>query len=155
MHDRALQHHCAGADVEDASVIIEGEHARRDEHELEAARRQMQMEIRRARILAIDRKIGRDLVQQEGLVIGVEAIVGSVVERLRPIGRLVVRILLAIEGDELLPVQLERIAVGMKEASKMRRDPGVFVHLKPPVERSVDNWAFMIVRRTSFYRNAK
>ena len=64
VHDRALQHHRAGADIVEAPVIVEGERARGDQHELKAARRQMKMEIGRAGVGQIDRQVGRDLVQQ-------------------------------------------------------------------------------------------
>ena len=93
MHDRALQHHRAGADIVEAPIVIEGEHARRDQHELETARWKMKMEIGGAGIFAVDRQIGRDFMEQESFVVGVKAFVGAVVERLRAIGRLVFRLL--------------------------------------------------------------
>ena len=120
MHDRALQHHRAGADIVEAAIVIEGEHARRDQHELETARRQMKMEIGGAGIGEVDRQICRDFVQQEGFVVGVKAFVGAVVEGLRAIGRLVLRILVAIDRDEICVVQAERRAVRAREAGNLR-----------------------------------
>ena len=52
----------------------------------------------------------RDFVQQEGLVVGVEAFVGAVVEGLRTVGRLVLRIPVAIDRDEILRVEAEGIS---------------------------------------------
>ncbi len=119
VHDRALQHHRAGADIVEAPVIVEGERARGDQHELKAARRKMQMEIGGAGVGTVDRQIGRDLVQQEGFVVGVKAFVGAVVERLRTIRRLVLRIPVAVDGDEVLRVEAERRAVRVGEAGDL------------------------------------
>jgi hypothetical protein len=92
MDDGALQHHRARADVMKAAVVIEGEHPRGDHHELESPWRQMEMEIRRSGVGAVDRQIGRDLVEQQGFVVRVEALVRAIVESLRAIGRLVFRV---------------------------------------------------------------
>ena len=128
MHDRALQHHRARADIVEAPVIVEGEGARGDQHELKAARRQMQMEIGGAGVGTIDRQIGRDFVEQEGFVVGVEAFVGAVVEGLRPIRRLELRIPVAIDRHEILGVEAERRAVRVGEAGRLEIARSMHVH---------------------------
>ncbi len=128
MHDRALQHHRARPDIIDAAIVVEGEHARGHQHQLKAARRQVKVEIGGAGILAVDRQVSRDLVQQEGLVVGVEAFIGATVQRLRAIGRLVGRILVAIDGHEILMVEAERIAVGARQARPFEIDRSMHVH---------------------------
>jgi hypothetical protein len=89
MNDRTLQHHRAGADIIYPAVIVEGEHARRDHHELETAGREVKMEIGWPGIGPIDRQVCRNLVQQEGFIVLMKALVRSVIKCLRPISRLV------------------------------------------------------------------
>ncbi|MGY4506134.1 hypothetical protein ACVWYH_010091 [Bradyrhizobium sp. GM24.11] len=128
MHNRALQHHCARADIVETAVIVEGEGPRGDQHELKAARRQMQMEIGRAGVGAIDRQIGRDFVEQEGFVVGVKAFVGAVVERLRTIRRFELRIPVAIDRHKIPGVEAKRRAVRMGEAGRLEIARSMHVH---------------------------
>lgn len=128
MHDRALQHHRAGADIVEAPVIVESERARGHQHQLEAAGWKMQVEIGGTCVGAVDRQVGRDFVEQEGLVVGVEAFVGAVVECLRAIGRLEFRIPVAVDGDEVLRVEAERRAVRMGEAGRPEIARSMHVH---------------------------
>ena len=125
MHDRALQHHRTGTDVVKPAIVIEGEHARRDQHELVAARWKVKMEIGGAGIGAVNRQICRNLVEQEGFVVGLKAFVCAVVERLRAIGRLVRGIPVAIDGHEILVVQAEGIAVRAGKARPFEIDRGM------------------------------
>ena len=89
MNDRALQHHRTGGDVVKPAIVIEGERARRDQHELVTAGRKVKMEIGRAGIGEVNRQICRNLMQQEGFVVRMKSLVGATVEGLRAIGRLV------------------------------------------------------------------
>ncbi len=118
MHDRALQHHSAGADIVEAPIVIEREHARRDQHELETARWKMKVKIGGACIREINRKIGRDLMEEEGFVVRMKAFVRAAVERLRAISWLVCRFLVAIDGHKTLSVQADGIAVRAREARR-------------------------------------
>ena len=128
MHDRALQHHRTGADVVNSAIVIEGEHARRDQHELVTARRKVKMEIGGAGIGQVNRQICRNLVEQEGFVVGVKAFVGAIVERLRAIRRLVRSIPVAIDRHEIPGVQAEGIAVRAGKARPFGIDRGMHVH---------------------------
>ncbi len=89
MNDRALQHHRTRTDVVKSAIVIEGEHARCDQHELVTAGWKVKMEIGGACIGAINRQICRNLVEQEGFVVRMKAFVRAIVEGLRAIGRLV------------------------------------------------------------------
>lgn len=129
VHDRALQHHRAGTDIVEAPVIVEGERARGDQHELKASRRQMQMEISGAGVGPVDRQIGRDLVQEEGLVVGVKALIGAVVERLRPVRRLELRIPVAIDRHEILIVEAQPRAVRTGETGEIEISGSMHVHV--------------------------
>lgn len=77
MHD--APHRRAWAHIVQLPVIVEGEHARGDEDQLEAAGRQM--EVGRPRILPHG-EVGRHFLQQEGVVVGVQAFQRAMVERL-------------------------------------------------------------------------
>lgn len=128
MHDRALQHHRAGADIVEAPVIVEGEGARGDQHELKAAGWQMQMEVGGTGVGTVDRQIGRDFVEQEGFVVGVKAFVGAIVKGLRAIRRFELRIPVAIDCDEVLGVEAKRRAVRMGEAGRLEIARSMHVH---------------------------
>src|ERR1700691_4577883 len=111
MNDRALQHHRTGSDGMILAIVIEGKHARRDQHELVTTRWKMKMEIGGARIGTVNRQICRNLVEQEGFVVRMKAFVRTVIERLRAIRRLVRRIPAASAGDEILVFQVQRSPV--------------------------------------------
>lgn len=128
MHDRALQHHCARADIVEAPIVIEGEHARRDQHELEAAWWKMQMEVGRAGVFAINRQIGRDLMEEEGFVVGVKALIGAAIKCLRAIGRLVCRVLVPIDRYEIPMIQAERVAVRVLKPRPFEVDRSMYIH---------------------------
>ena len=64
----------------------------------------MQVEIGGAGVLSINRQIGCYFVQKEGFIIGIKAIVGAAVERLRAICGLVLCIAVPIDRDKLLLV---------------------------------------------------
>ena len=128
MHDRALQNHRTGADIVNPAIVIEGEHARRDQHELVTARRQVKMEIGGAGIGQVNRQVCRDLVEEEGFVVGMKTFVGAIVQRLRPIRRLVHCIPVAIDRHEIPGVQAEGIAVRAGEAGRFGIDRGMHVH---------------------------
>ncbi len=57
-------------------------------------------------------------MQQESLVIGMKAIVRPAVERLRPVGCPVFALDMAIDDDELLPVEAKLLARGIHEAAE-------------------------------------
>src|SRR5882757_10815212 len=128
MHDRALQHHSTGADAVNAPIVIEGKHARGDQYELESARWKVKMEIGGAGIFAVNRQIGRDLMEQEGFVIGVKAFVRAVIERLRAIRRLKLHVPIAIDGYEILIIQAKRIAVRASKARPFEIDRSMYIH---------------------------
>src|ERR1700723_2978876 len=116
MNDRALQHHRTGSDGMILAIVIEGKHARRNQHELVTTRWKMKMEIGGARIGTVNRQICRNLVEQEGFVVRMKAFVRPVIKCLRTISRLERSIPVAIDGHEILVVQVERIAVRVSEA---------------------------------------
>src|SRR3984957_377397 len=124
MNDRALQHHCTRADGVISAVVIEGKHARCDQHELVTARWKVKMEIGGARIGTVNRQICRNLVEQEGFVVRTKAFVRTVIERLRAISRLVRSIPVAIDGHEILAVLVKRIAVRVGQAKPFGIDRG-------------------------------
>src|ERR1700691_5526748 len=128
MNDRALQHHRTGSDGMILAIVIEGKHARRDQHELVTTRWKMKMEIGGARVGTVNRQICRNLVEQEGFVVRMKALVGTVIECLRAISRLVRSIPVAIDGDEILVVQMKRIAVRMSKAKPFGIDRGMHIH---------------------------
>lgn len=128
MHDRALQHHRARADIVDPPVVVEREHPRSDQHKLVPARRQVEMEIGRTCIRQINRQVGRNLVQQEGLVVGVEAFVCTIVERLRPIGCLIRGTAIAIDSHEVLVVQANGTAVRVSKTKPLLIKCGMNIH---------------------------
>nr|WP_247554370.1 hypothetical protein [Bradyrhizobium sp. 138] len=88
----------------------------------------MQMEVGRTGVGTVDRQIGRDFVEQEGFVIGVKALVGAIVEGLRAIRRLELRIPVAIDRDEVLRVEAKRRAVRMGEAGGLEIARSMHVH---------------------------
>src|SRR5664279_3302018 len=128
MNDRALQHHRTRADGVKSAIVIEGEHPRRDQHELVAARWKVKMEIGRAGIGTVNRQICRNLVEQEGFVVGMKALVRTVIECLRAISRLVRSIPVAIDSHKILVVQAEGIAVRASKARPFEIDRGMHIH---------------------------
>ncbi|MFK4539888.1 hypothetical protein ABIA00_008071 [Bradyrhizobium ottawaense] len=88
----------------------------------------MQMEVGGTGVGTVDRQIGRDFVQQERLVVGVKAFIGAIVERLRTIRRLELRIPVAIDCDEVLGVEAERRAIRMGEAGRLEIARSMHVH---------------------------
>ncbi len=80
MHDRTLQHHRTRADGVKSAIVVEGEHARCDQHELVTARWKVKMEIGGAGVGEVNRQICRNLVEQEGFVVRMEAFVRAIVE---------------------------------------------------------------------------
>ena len=86
------------------------------------------MEIGGARVREVDRKICCDFVQEEGFVVCAKACVRAIVESLRAISGLVLRIAVAIDGHEILSVQPERIAIRASETSRFDIDRSMDVH---------------------------
>src|SRR3984957_10748 len=128
MNDRALQHHRTRADGVISAIVIEGKHARRDQHELVTTRWKVKMEIGGAGIGTVNRQICRNLVEQEGFVVRMKAFVRAVVECLRAISRLVRCIPVAIDSHEILVVQAEGIAVRVSKARPFEIDRGMHIH---------------------------
>jgi hypothetical protein len=60
----------------------------------------MKVEIGRARIFAIDWKIGRDFMQKEGFIVGMKAFVRTIIKSLRAVSRLVSCFPIAVDGNE-------------------------------------------------------
>jgi hypothetical protein len=88
----------------------------------------VKVEIGGAGIFAVDRQIGRDLMEQEGFVVGEKAFVRAIVESLRAVGRLKLHIPIAIDGYKILTVQAERIAVRASKAWPFEIDRSMYVH---------------------------
>src|ERR1700754_1896653 len=86
------------------------------------------MEIGGARVGAIDRQICRDLVKEEGFVVGMKAFVRSIVEGLRAIGRLMRSVPIAINSHEIPVVQAKGIAVRARKARPFWIHRGMYVH---------------------------
>jgi hypothetical protein len=86
------------------------------------------MEIGGAGIFAVNRQIGRDLMEEEGFVVGVKAFVGAIIESLRAIRRFVLHIPITINGYEILIIQAERIAVRASKARPFEIDRSMYVH---------------------------
>ena len=128
MNNRALQHHSARADGVKSAIVIECEHARRDQNELVTTRWKVKMEIGGAGIGTVDRQICRNLVEQEGFVVRMKAFVRAVIECLRAISRLVRSIPVAIDSHEILVVQAEGIAVRVSKARPFEIDRGMHIH---------------------------
>src|SRR5580698_10204066 len=124
MNDRALQYHRARADGVISAIVIEGKHARRDQHELKTTRWKVKMEIGGTRIGTVNRQICRNLVEQEGFVVRMKTFVRTVIECLRPISCLVCSIPVAIDRQEILVVQAEGIAGRVRKARPFEIDRG-------------------------------
>src|ERR1700722_7801081 len=128
MNDRALQYHRARADGVISAIVIESKHARSDQHELVTTRWKVKMEIGGTRIGKVNRQVLRNLVEQEGFVVRMKALVRTVIECLRAISRLVRSIPVAVDGHEILVVQVKRIAVRMSKAKPFGIDHGMHIH---------------------------
>lgn len=113
----------------------------------------MQMEIGGTGVGTVDRQIGRDFVQQEGFVVGLKAFVGAIVERLRTIRRLELRIPVAIDCDEVLHVETKRRAIRMSQADRLEIARSMHVHdvlRSAPLLRSqrhCEFWASRLTKR--------
>src|SRR5580692_692132 len=107
MNDRALQHHRTRADGVILAIVIEGKHARRDQHELVTSRWKVKMEIGGTGTGKVNRQICRNLVEQEGFVVRVKAFVRTIIKCLRAISRLVPSIPVTIDGNEILVIQVK------------------------------------------------
>ena len=95
---------------------------------LEAAWRQVQMKIGRAGVLPVNRQVGRHLMEQQGLVVRVKALVSAVVQRLRAVGGLVFRIPVAVNRHEALMVQADRVAARMSQTRPSCIDRCMHIH---------------------------
>ena len=88
----------------------------------------MHVKIGGAGVRPVDGQIGAHLMQQQIFIVGVKTIIGAVVERLRAIGRLVLHVLLPVDGDECLFVEAERLAIRMDQAGQLGRNHAVPRH---------------------------